>query len=104
MPDWIRVAAMEDCPPGSLLGVEVGEERIVLANVAGGFFALENRCSHADFPLSDGFLEGGRLECAHHGAQFDVSDGRAVRLPALRPVPTLEVEVRGFDLFVLVEE
>ena len=104
MPEWVRVADTGDCPPGALLGVEIGEERVVLANVDGTIHALENRCSHADFPLSDGILEGGQLECAYHGARFEVSTGRALQLPAIRPVPTVDVEVRGTDVFVRVED
>jgi len=94
------VAAGKDCPPGSLTAVEVGRERIVLVNVDGDFYALEDRCSHQDYPLSDGELEGTRLECIYHGARFDVCSGRAVQLPAIRPVRTFEVEVRDGDVYV----
>ena len=99
-PRWIRVAAEGDCPPGTLLGLEVENTRIVVANVDGDFYALQDRCSHADFPLSDGELEGSHVECAHHGARFDVCDGRALTLPAIRPVPIYDVELRDGDIFV----
>ncbi|HZD05012.1 MAG TPA: non-heme iron oxygenase ferredoxin subunit, partial [Longimicrobiales bacterium] len=90
MTDWVKVASVEECPPGSLLPVEAGGERIVLANVDGDYYALLDRCSHQDYPLSDGDLEGDRLECLYHGARFDVCNGRAVQLPAIRPVKTFE--------------
>jgi 3-phenylpropionate/trans-cinnamate dioxygenase ferredoxin component len=102
MSEWVRVAAVEDCPKGGLLGVVIGDRRIVLAHGEGGIHALLDRCSHADFPLSDGFLEGDTLECIHHGAQFDVTSGKATRFPAIRPVPVFPVEVRGSDVFVQV--
>lgn len=102
MPEWVRVAAVEACPPGSLLGVAAGKERIVLANVEGDIYALMDRCSHQDFPLSDGELNGDRLECVYHGATFDVCTGRAMRLPAIRPVKTYPVEVRDGAVFVQV--
>jgi 3-phenylpropionate/trans-cinnamate dioxygenase ferredoxin subunit len=100
MPDWVRVAASCECPPGSLLGVEAGGTRIVLANVDGDFYALQDRCSHQDYPLSDGHLDGTRLECVYHGARFDVRTGRAVQLPAIRPVRSFPVEVRDGEVFV----
>jgi 3-phenylpropionate/trans-cinnamate dioxygenase ferredoxin subunit len=102
MPEWVRVATTEQCPPGTLLGVGAGSERIVLANVEGEIYALLDRCSHQDFPLSDGELDGDRLECIYHGAAFEVSTGRAMQLPAIRPVKTFPVEVREGEVFVQV--
>jgi 3-phenylpropionate/trans-cinnamate dioxygenase ferredoxin subunit len=103
MADWVRVAGEGDCPPGQLLGVTAGDTRIVLANVDGHFYALRDRCSHANFPLHDGFLEGTRLECIHHGAKFDVCTGEARGLPAIRPVQSYPVEVREGDVFIQPE-
>ena len=102
MPRWVKVAAAADCQPGSLLSVETGNERVVLVNVEGDLYALLDHCSHQDFPLSDGELTGDRLECIYHGAKFDVCTGRAVQLPAIRPVKTFPVDVRDGDIFVEV--
>lgn len=104
MSEWVRVAAVEECPKGALLGVEAGEHRIVLAHVDGSMYALQDRCSHADFPLSDGELDGTELECIHHGAKFDVTSGKAIQFPAIRPVRAFPVEIRDSDIFVQVEE
>ena len=102
MAAWIRVAGLEELPPGELLGVEAASTEIVLANVDGDIYALEDRCSHQDLPLSAGFLESDRLECTWHGAQFDACTGRAMSLPAIRPVKTFNVEIRESDIFVEV--
>ena len=96
------MASQGDCPPGSLLKVEAGGEDIVLANVEGDFYALLDECTHEEFPLSDGELEGTRLECIYHGAEFDICTGKALVLPAVLPVKTFEVEVRGADVYVQV--
>ncbi|MEE8184604.1 MAG: Rieske 2Fe-2S domain-containing protein, partial [Acidobacteriota bacterium] len=79
---------------------DAGEQKIVLANVAGAVYALLDECSHQELPLSAGFLEGERLECTWHGAQFDVCSGRALSLPAIRPVKVFQVDVRGSDIYV----
>lgn len=97
---YVRVAALEEVPPGTLLGVELGEERICLANVDGEIYALGDNCSHQDFPLSAGTLEDDQLECAWHGARFDVTDGRALCLPAIRPVKTYEVRVEDGAIWI----
>ena len=99
---WVKVADLSECPPGSLLEVEVEQELIVLANIDGDLYALQNRCSHQDLPLSDGELEGDRLECLYHGARFDVCTGKAVGLPAIKPVPSYDVQIRGQEVFVQI--
>jgi 3-phenylpropionate/trans-cinnamate dioxygenase ferredoxin subunit len=98
--DWVRVASVDECLPGKLLGVEVNGVPVVLANVEGAFYALLDRCTHQDYPLSDGQLDGTRLECMYHGARFDVRTGRAVQLPAIRPVKVFQVDVRDGDVYV----
>jgi len=99
---WVKVADLSECPPGSLLEVEVEQELIVLANIDGDLYALQNRCSHQDLPLSDGELDGDRLECLYHGARFDVCTGRAVGLPAIKPVPVYDVRIRGQEIYVQI--
>jgi len=100
VPDFVRVASLADLPPGTLRGVEVGGVEICLANADGEVYAIQDNCTHEDFPLHSGTLEGRRLECAWHGAQFDVATGRAVRLPALKPVRQYDVRIEGDDIFV----
>lgn len=105
MARYVRAAGLGDMPERGLLGVEVEDHKIVLvATDDGSFYALQDRCSHADFPLSDGeLLDGGRLECQYHGAKFDAASGRAVALPAIRPVKTYDVRVDGEDILVDLE-
>ena len=100
--EWMKVADLDDCAPGDLFEAEARGERIVLANVDGDLYALQNRCSHQDLPLSDGELEGEQLECLYHGAKFDVCTGRATALPAIKPVETYAVEVRGGEIYVQI--
>ena len=102
MAGWTRVAAVADVPDRGLVGVEAGGEKIVLVSTGdGAYYALKDRCSHANYPLSDGeLLEGERLECQYHGAKFDVESGRAVALPAIRGVKTYDVKVEGDDVLV----
>lgn len=103
MAEWVRVASLSDCVRnGCLHAVTAKGEKVVLVRWEDEIFALEDRCSHQDFPLSEGEVEDGRLECIFHGAQFDVRSGRAVRLPAIKPVRTFPVEVREEEIFVQV--
>ena len=100
---WIRVAAADEVPPDGLKAVQTDGGPIVLVNVDGHIYALEDRCSHQDYPLSAGELEDGELECAFHGARFDVCTGRATQLPAVVPVRTFPVEVQGGEVFIRLD-
>lgn len=97
---FVQVATADQIPEGTLLGVQVDGRHICLANVEGAIYALQDNCSHQDFPLSAGCLEDGRVECAWHGAKFDPASGRALALPAIRPVKTYEVRVEGDAILV----
>ena len=104
MPEWVRVARLEDCVgDGCLHRVAESEEPIVLARWDGEIFALEDCCSHEDFPLSEGEVIDGEIECVFHGARFDIRTGKAVQLPAVRPVKTFPVEIRDEEVFVQVD-
>jgi len=99
----VRVASASDVPPGTLRAASTDRAAVVLANVDGDIYALEDRCSHQDYPLSAGELEDDQLECPFHGARFDVCTGRATQLPAISPVRSFQVEVRDGDVFVRVD-
>lgn len=104
MPEWVRVAGPEECRDDGCLHRVLGHgEPIVLARWNGEVFALEDCCSHEDFPLSEGEILEGEIECILHGARFDLRTGRPIRLPAVRPVRTFPVEVRADGVYLQVE-
>lgn len=85
--DWAAVPAPLP-EPGHTLAFEAAGLKLLLCNVGGEYFAIENRCPHAMVGLGDGSLQGSVLECAVHGGRIDVRDGRALRPPIRRPVRT----------------
>ncbi len=93
---------MSQVPPGTTRAVEVEGRRIVICNVGGEYFAVDDVCTHDGGPLGDGRLCDGQIECPRHGARFDVHTGRAVVLPAIVPIRTYAVEVAGGDVRVRV--
>jgi 3-phenylpropionate/trans-cinnamate dioxygenase ferredoxin component len=101
---FIHVATEADLPPNSLKAVQVNGVNVCLVHVDGAIHAFKDNCSHRDFPLSAGTLEDGTIECAWHGARFDITTGRAVRLPAIKPVRKYEVKVENGDIFVAIED
>ena len=91
----LTVCPVEELPPGEVKIVHAGELAIGVYNANGDLYAIEDRCSHDDGPLAEGDWEPDELVaiCPRHGARFDIRTGRALSLPAYRPVETFEVTV-----------
>ena len=66
---------------------------MVILNIAGQYFAIEDICTHDDGPLGDGDIEGHNIVCPRHGGEFDVRTGEAVQLPAVVDIPAYPVRV-----------
>src|SRR5215471_16210687 len=97
---FVAVAQVGDLAPGEMKFVAVDRERIVLAHVEGGFYALRDVCGHRNAPLSRGRLEGCLIECPLHFAQFDIRTGELVSGPVSTPVATYEVRVEGETVYL----
>ena len=98
--DFTPVATVSELPPGQMKWVAVARERVLLANVEGSFYALQDRCGHKWAPLSRGRLDGHIVECPLHFAQYDVRTGKLVDGPVSADLPTYEVRVEGDTVYV----
>lgn len=104
MAQFVKVATRSELPPGGKKLVEVDGRAIALFHVDGGFSAIDDVCTHDGGPLAEGELSGCEIVCPRHGARFDVRTGRALSMPAIEPVIVHEVEVRGDDIFVAIND
>ena len=75
-PGFQRAANKKEIKEGSLLGVELEGNKIVLATINEQVFAIDAICSHKGAPLEEGNLEGYDLTCPWHYAVFDVRNGK----------------------------
>ena len=94
------VAKRADVPEGKALRVVAGGIEVLLCNAGGTIYAVEDVCTHDGAPLDQGELEGCRIICPRHGANFDVRTGEALTLPAVLPLPTYSVRIEGDDVYV----
>ncbi len=97
-----KVAVMADLPEGTPVAVQLGGgEAVCLVRVGDEVFACEDRCSHAEFPMSDGeMVDDYVIECGLHGAQFDIRTGGVLELPACEDLQMYEVKVARDDVLV----
>ena len=74
--------------------VKLDGNEVVIAHVQGRFYAFSNVCTHLGEALVEGFLDGGRIVCAYHGATFEITTGQTVAGPD-PPLPVYDVRVEG---------
>lgn len=103
MSEFVTVAQLDEIPEDGLVCVELGGQDLVVVKCAGTVYALEDRCSHEEFPLSAGELVGCELTCALHGARFDLATGAPRALPAVVAVKTFEVQIEGNEVRVKLD-
>ena len=96
----VDVASFQELTPGQAVKVEVQGTPVCLVRVKDEVFAVHDICTHALESLSGGWVEGDRIECPRHGAQFSLRTGDAMTPPASRAVPTFPVEVRDGRILV----
>ena len=95
-----KVAKRSEIAPGTTRRVVVDGAEILICNVDGNLYAIEDVCTHDGGPLDQGELEGESVVCPRHGASFDVRTGDALTLPAVVPLMTFTVSVEGDDVYV----
>lgn len=95
MDGWTRVAALGELLPGESVVAWDGDTPILVVNLDGEFYAVEDKCTHEDFELSAGAVDpgDGSVECVLHGARFDLRSGKALCGPAYLPVAKFPVQV-----------
>ena len=99
----VAVAKKSDIAPGTARRVVVEGLEILLCNVGGAIYAIEDVCTHDGAPLDQGTLEGACVICPRHGATFDVTSGAALTLPAVMPVQTFPVSLKDDDVCISLD-
>ena len=107
---FTRLCSLADVKQPGALRVALPDARrepIAVVPFEGEVFAIDDVCSHAEVPLSEGDVEefhgAPTIECWLHGSCFDLTSGRPTNLPATEPVPVYPVRVDGDDVFVDVD-
>jgi 3-phenylpropionate/trans-cinnamate dioxygenase ferredoxin subunit len=97
---FVTVARVGEIPEGGRKIVRIDDQAIAVFHLDGGYYAIEDVCTHDGGPIGEGPLEGEIVECPRHGAKFNVKTGAVVAFPATSPVPTYAVRVRGDEIQV----
>ena len=98
----IRLCDVGELAPGTARRFEVDGRSVAVVRIGDDFYAIGDRCSHADVSLSEGDVlpETRELECWKHGAAFSLETGEPSCLPAIKPVPVYSVVVEDGAVFI----
>lgn len=99
MPDFEEIAAIDEFGTADRLEVFIDDTPALLIRINDQYLAIEDICTHDGQPLTNGCIEDGAIKCPRHGARFDLVTGKALCMPATKPIKTFEIEIRGKNIF-----
>ncbi len=103
MVNWITVADAVDIPTNSCHEVDIENISILIVNVNGLFYAIENLCTHDGGTLSDGNVEGDEIICPRHGARFCIKTGAVTAPPAYEDIKTFPLRVENGKILIDID-
>jgi 3-phenylpropionate/trans-cinnamate dioxygenase ferredoxin subunit len=90
---FYQIGDANELPPGGRMFIDAGELSIILFNIDGKYFAIQDTCTHDNGPLGDADVKDYCVVCPRHGARFDIRTGQVLSLPAVRNIATFPVRV-----------
>ena len=100
MSDWVTVARVDELKPGARQLVDVDGSQLVVFNLDGKYYAIEDVCTHDGGQLTGGEVEGDQIICPRHGARFCIRTGTALTAPAYEPTSTFPVRIENDEIQV----
>ena len=98
------VCSFDDLVDGEPRKVTVDGVTIAVVLTDGEVFAINDTCSHGAVSLSEGDVDGCKLECWLHGSEFDLRTGKPLSLPATEPVAVYPVKIEDGNVLVTIQE
>ena len=98
--EYFKIAETKDVLKKQMQVFNVKGQEILVINVEGELFAIENRCPHLGYPLFFGSLEGDTLTCGFHSAKFNVKTGKSLGPVTSEPLKTFPVKIQNSSIFI----
>lgn len=106
----VELCSLEEVPKDTAKRVDktINEKlyKFCIVNLGESVYVIDDTCSHAEFSLSEGFVDTEKceIECWKHSATFDLKSGKPTCLPATQPVATYVTDVVEDKIFIEIEE
>lgn len=104
MSEFVPVAKLSELAGTRKVCVEIDNRYLVIVELDGQIYCLDDVCTHDGGPLGEGEIEGNCLVCPRHGAKFDIRTGAAVCMPATEPTGSHQVRIDGNQISVCLKD
>ena len=99
----ILAGKVSDITSGKMIMVSTDGKDILVTNVDGNYYAMDDTCTHAGASLSEGSLDGSTVTCPWHGSTWDCKTGKLIAFGAqLKDLSSYKVTVESDEIFVEV--
>lgn len=103
MSNWQDVIKADEIPSGEYKDFIINDIDILIVNLNGHYYAIENLCTHDGADLSSGEIEGDEIICPRHGARFCVKTGEVTCPPAYEDIEAFPTRVEDGMVQVLID-
>ncbi len=105
--EFVKAIDAADLPANQTVVVTLKGREVLLVNLEGSYYAMDNPCTHMGRPFTKGELHDGVITCPGHRATFDARTGKALsddwvsymRVP-VRNAKTYPVKLEGASVLV----
>jgi nitrite reductase/ring-hydroxylating ferredoxin subunit len=95
------VGKTSEMPLGKLNKVSVDGKEVLVVNLDGNYFAMDDTCTHSGASLSEGQLDGSTVTCPWHGSTWDCKTGKLEKFPAkINDLKSYKVTVESDNIFL----
>ena len=97
----ILAGKTSEITPGKIVKVESDGKAILVANIDGNYYAMDDICTHQGASLSEGAIEGSTITCPWHGSTWDCKTGKLIAFASqLNDLTSYKVVVESDNVFV----
>lgn len=95
------IGGKSDFPPGKMQMISVEGKDVLVLNLDGSYYAIDDTCTHMGASLTEGQLEGSTVICGWHGANFDCKSGKLEKFPAkINDLKSYKVVIESDDVIL----
>ena len=95
MSGWVDVIDENEMADGENIVIDVDGTDVAVFKIEGGFYAIEDVCSHDGAEIASGELDGYEIICPRHGARFCVKTGAVKSPPAYENIEVFPVRIEN---------
>jgi nitrite reductase/ring-hydroxylating ferredoxin subunit len=97
----IVVGKTSDIPAQKSIKTMIDGKEIMVVNIDGNYYAMDDSCTHSGASLSEGKIDGSKVICGWHSAEFDCKTGKLLKFPAkIRDIKSYKVVIESDNVFV----